>query len=348
MLDTTHYTEDADTLTIKGDDLMALRAESMKPIPWLFSDLIVEGDQVMIAGASKAGKTWLALQMAVAAASGGEFLRWSAVRPLRTCYINLEVGRHMWSKRVMLQVQEASENCNGTFVSVSSLRTIDVMNPRHLQQMQNYIKDEKFEFVVIDVLQRCHTADENDNGAMKQVLYALRAMCCGAASVVVHHARKPPAGLEHASLGPSAIRGASSIVGEVDMALIFTVRAGQGARYSLEMVARNVETPDELLLDRSDDMRYYEHEGQENNLDEIIQTLFKGGHSLPRKDVQQAVAEGMGVAFETARKAIKGAVERGLIAESRQGRQYFYYVPVESPVLRAVPNAYLAASHGDD
>lgn len=332
------------------DSIMALVSKSKAPTPWAFDDFIVDGDQVMIAGAPKSGKSWMALQLSLAAASGGQFLQWKANRKMRTLYLNLEVGDHMWSKRVMLQIGGA-ENAllYSEFFSRSDLRTIDVMDPETAKQMRDYIEKGGYEFVVVDVLSRCHSADENDNGSMRAVLFALRYICGKATSVIVHHARKPPQGLEHANLGSASIRGASSIVGEVDMALVLVVRGGQGARYSLSMTARNVEVPDELLLDRdNDDMKYYEHEGKESSLEQIIQTLFKGGHSLPRKDVQQALADGMGVAFETARKAAKEAVERGLIAESRQGRQYFYFVPTDSPILRVVPNAYLAASNGGD
>lgn len=331
------------------NSIMALVAKSDEPTPWAFDDFIVDGDQVMIAGAPKSGKSWLALQLALAASSGGRFLRWHATRKMRTLYLNLEVGPHMWAKRVMLQIGGA-ENAlaYSNFFSRSDLRTIDVMDPDELKAMREYIEKGNYEFVVVDVLSRCHSVEENDNGSMRAVLFALRYMCGRATSVIVHHARKPPQGLEHANLGAASIRGASSIVGEVDMAIVLVKRAGQGARFSVTMTARNTEVPDELLLNRADDMRYYEYEGQESSLEQIIQTLFKGGHSLPRKEVQQALADGMGVAFETARKAAKEAVERGLIAESRQGRQYFYYVPTDSPILRAVPNAYLVASNGDD
>lgn len=337
-----------------SDSIMQAAALSEAPVNWAFENFIVAGDQVMIAGAPKSGKSWLALQMSLAAASGGKFLQWKADRPMKTLYINLEVGRQMWAKRVMLQIGGAENALSYTnFFSRSDLRMLDVTDPDELKKMREYIKNEGYEFVVIDVLSRCHSVDENDNGSMRAVLFALRHMCGDATSVVVHHARKPPSGAEHVNLGPSSIRGASSILGEVDMALVLVVRGGQGARYSLSLTARNVEVPDELLLDRSsEDMLYYEHEGQESNLDEIIQTLFKGGHSLLRKDVQKAVADGMGVAFETARKAIRGAIERGLIAEARQGHKYFYYVPTESPILRAVSSSdsspYLSAKYGED
>lgn len=337
------------------NDLMALLARADQPTPWAFDDFIVRGDQVMIAGAPKAGKSWLALQLSLAAASGGQFLRWHAAAPMKTLYINMEVGEIMWSKRVCKLIGGAENAAPyiDQFWCINDIRSVNILDPEARKPLQERIKKGGYEFVVVDVLSRCHYADENDNGLMKQVLLALRVLCGDATHVVVHHSRKPPPGSEHVNLGASSIRGASSIVGEVDMAMTLVVRAGQGARYSLQIAARNVEEPDEMLLERdAETMRYKEHQGQESNLDEIIQTLFKGGHSLPRKDVQQAVADGLGITFETARKTIKSAVERGLIEESRQGNHYFYFVPESSPVLRVVNGssaaAYRAASDGDD
>lgn len=340
------------------EDVVSALAIAQNPIPWIFPDFIVDGDQVMIAGAAKSGKSWMALQLSMAAATGGQFLNWRAVKPVKTLYVNLEVGQHMWSRRVVKALGGNRATYNKVFGqgvdvplfwSRSDLRTIDAMDSESQRQFAHWVKEEGFEFVVFDVLARCHNCDENLNGEMQRVLLNLRLWAPGCTTVVVHHARKPPAGSEHVNLGPASVRGASAIVGEVDLAMILAVRAGQGARYSLTFAARNVEMPDELLIDRDDEtMQYGEYKGEENNLDQIIQTLFQSGHSLPRKDVQQAVADGMGVAFETARKAIKGALERGLIAESRQGRSYFYYLPQESPVLRAVPGPdYYAASRGE-
>lgn len=332
------------------DSIMALVSKSKAPTPWAFDNFIVDGDQVMIAGAPKSGKSWMALQLSLAAASGGQFLQWKANRKMRTLYLNLEVGDHMWSKRVMLQIGGA-ENAllYSEFFSRSDLRTIDVMDPETARQMRDYIEKGGYEFVVVDVLSRCHSADENDNGSMRAVLFALRYMCGSATSVIVHHARKPPQGLEHANLGSASIRGASSIVGEVDMALVLVVRGGQGARYSLSMTARNVEVPDELLLDRdSEDMMYYEHEGGDNSIDSILQHAFRHGNAVPAAELVKLVQDGLGVANSTARQAISGAVARGLIGRERQGHRYFYVVPTDSPILRVVSNAYEVASNGGD
>lgn len=331
------------------DSIMALVAKSDAPTPWAFDNFIVDGDQVMIAGAPKSGKSWMALQLSLAAASGGQFLQWKANRKMRTLYLNLEVGSHMWSKRVMLQIGGAENALRySEFFSRSDLRTIDVMDPDSLKQMREYIEKGGYEFVVVDVLSRCHSADENDNGSMKAVLFALRYMCGKATSVIVHHARKPPQGLEHANLGSSSIRGASSIVGEVDMAIVLVKRAGQGARFSVTMTARNVEVPDELLLDRADDMLYYEYEG-DNSIERVIETAFRTTTAISVADLRKIVAEGLGVAEGTARNAINQAAANGLLERHKIGRHVHYTVPASAGFLRvATSNAYAAASGGDD
>ncbi len=330
------------------NDLMLLLAKANEPTPWAFEGFIVKGDQVMIAGAPKAGKTWLALQLALAAASGGQFLRWKAAEPLKTLYINMEVGEHMWAKRVALQVGgvENALPYADRFYSMNDVRSIDVLDPEARRGLAERIRRGGYEFVVIDVLSRCHYADENDNGHMKQVLLALRVLCGDATHVVVHHSRKPPLGAEHANLGAASIRGASSIVGEVDMAMTLVVRSGQGARYSLQIAARNVQEPDEMLLDRSEDMKYYEHEGGDNSIERVIETAFRSTATISVADLRKIVAEGLGVAEGTARNAINQAVANGLLERHKIGRYVHYTVPTDSPVLRVVSNAYEVASNG--
>lgn len=305
-----------------ADSIMTLVADSSTATQWAFNDFIVDGDQIIIAGAPKAGKSWLALQLSLAAASGGRFLSWHASRKMKTLYLNLEVGRQMWSKRVMMQIGGASNAPDYThFFSRSDLRTIDVNNAVELKSMRDYIEAQKYEFVVIDVLSRCHSVDENDNGSMKGVLFALRMMCGKATSVVVHHARKPPSGSEHANLGASSIRGASSIVGEVDAALVLVKRAGQGARYSLSMTARNVDVPDELLLDVIDSstMLYSEYSG-EVSLVSVLTTAFSTQAVIQVNELRKLVAQGLGVAEGTARNYINQAVAQGLIFRQKVGK----------------------------
>lgn len=324
------------------ENLMHMLASYSEPIPWIFPDFIVDQDQVMIAGTAKAGKSWMALDLAVAAATGGQFLRWHAAKRFKTLYVNLEVGKQMWARRVVKQLGGARTAFKLAmdevpFIVRSDMRTLDVMDPEFRRKLAADIKAEGFEFVVFDVLSRCHSMDENLNGEMKQVLLNLRLMAPGCASVVVHHARKPPPGLEHVNLGPSSVRGASAIIGEVDLAMVLNVRAGQGARYSLTFAARNIEEPEELLLDRSeDDMRYSEHQGEENSIEAILATAFRSTGAIPNAEMHRIVAEGLGISEGSARRHVNQAVAQGLIEREKVGKHVQFIVPGHAPFLRVV------------
>lgn len=311
--------------TTRDLDMTKMAKMANEKIDWIFEDFIVKDDQVMIAGAAKSGKSWLALQLALAAAGGAQFLRWNATRKFKTLYINLEVGEHMWAKRVMVQAGASFNQFKDNFYSLCGLRSFNVSNTSDFLQIQQHLKQNKYEFVVIDVLSRTHVADENLNGEMQRVLLELRKMC-DCTHVIVHHSRKPPSGSEHVNLGASSVRGASSIVGEVDLALVLVKLGSTGAKYSVQISARNIEEPDELLLDRGANMLYFEHQGNENTVEDIIKTLFADAQEVDRNDVHAAVSKGLGCAKETARKKVKSLVLAGVLKEGRENKRYFYYL----------------------
>ncbi len=67
-------------------------ASEQKPI-WLLDELIEQGDQWIINGAPKSGKSLLATQLALAIASGGQFLNWKNKNPARVLYMDFELRK---------------------------------------------------------------------------------------------------------------------------------------------------------------------------------------------------------------------------------------------------------------
>ncbi|WP_323935260.1 AAA family ATPase [Aeromonas caviae] len=67
-------------------------ASEQKPI-WLLDELIEQGDQWIINGAPKSGKSLVATQLALAIASGGQFLNWRNRNPARVLYMDFELRR---------------------------------------------------------------------------------------------------------------------------------------------------------------------------------------------------------------------------------------------------------------
>jgi RecA-family ATPase len=311
-------------------NLAELLALANKPKNWLVKDFILKGDQVLIAAAPKAGKTLLASQLALAVASGKSFLNWQVDHPAKVLYFNLEVHAEMFGERVAKQVLglDALPNTNNVMVD-STIKGFDIMNPQSRTEIAHIIKQSGAELVFFDVLARCHSASENSNSEMKDVLKELRFVCGEAASVVIHHSRKPPQGQEEENLGAYALRGASAIHGEVDLVLSLAKRSGNGARFSLKFSARNIREPDEMFLEMDEaTLRFFQTEEKEtDHLLTVLNEAFSMSPEAPVKQIQQHVSNAYGVEKRQAQRLLETAVASKWISEpTRRGNQYWYVI----------------------
>lgn len=322
-----------------GGVLMENIREVEKPDDWVFEGLIERGDQCLIAGAPKAGKSLLASQIALAAASGNEFLRWRPVKKCRVVYVNLEIRAKRFAGRLLRQAGTSAEevrhtrrvppiiaeiNSGGRLVPVHGFRTMDVLaGGSDVERLRAEIAMYMPDLVVIDVLARCHNEDEM-TPTMRRVMHALRDLVGNAASIVVHHTRKPLTD-EVRPQQASDIRGSSSIHGEVDLAMILSRRPGTGARYALTWSARNVEEPPELLLNVGRDLRFVDAEEQQATAArDAIMSAFLGRPALAAGDLLDAVRMALRCGRDAAYAAISEALDAGILVAERAGRARLY------------------------
>lgn len=69
-------------------------------VPWIIKDLLAEGEQMLIFGAPKVGKSQFVLQLAMSVALGEPFLKWEIVKPSRVLYLNFEMGNRTFMLRI--------------------------------------------------------------------------------------------------------------------------------------------------------------------------------------------------------------------------------------------------------
>lgn len=316
---------------------MGSLAAQQQPI-WLLDGLIEMGDQWMLAGSPKAGKSMMATQLGIAISTGGKFMNWQCSRPARVLYMDFELKDRVFWQRVMTMFNGNEAMLRKNFFRCGDFKTIDVLDVVERQRITELIAELKPDLIIWDVLARMHSAEENDNGMMKAVMLSIRMMSGSAAHIVVHHARKPPSGAEGVNLGALGMRGASSIHGEADGVMSLAVREGQGARYSLQFSARAVEAPDELLLNRGANLMFYgASEDEADKLKRALHGAFRGNGFVLSSDLESHFCDALGVKSRRAKDYIKQCCDNGWIAvERRQDRRYQYVLQEGAPILRSV------------
>lgn len=175
--------------------------------PWLVDKLIPVGGLVNLYGRQKGGKSFLAMQLALALALGHtEWLgRTLPGIPTKVLYVQLDTPRSLWQDRFK-NLREAGVIIpdGSSFVNTpseypyqmedkeSAPYPFDILQPSHQNWLKEKVSLNKPELVILDILREVHRGDENDAGHMQQVLAQLDLACRPAAILMISHGKKPP------------------------------------------------------------------------------------------------------------------------------------------------------------
>jgi len=160
--------------------------------------ILRQGHKGMLAGQSKAGKSFALLQLGLAVATGGTWLGYPCSQG-RVLYVNLEIDAASFAHRVadIASVKQLTGNWAARF-DILNLRgfcaPLDKLAPKIIHKCLKASDGKKgyYSIVIIDPLYKIITGDENSASEMSKftALFDKIAYSTGAATFSVHHHSK--------------------------------------------------------------------------------------------------------------------------------------------------------------
>ena len=175
---------------------------------WLIDGLWGEESVGVIGAEPKSFKSFLALDMALAVASGTPCLRRFAVqRPGRVLLFAAEDAPHVVRQRLEGIALVSGVALDELDIQVITAPYLWLDEPRHVERLYRTVETLKPRLLVLDPFVRLHQCDENAASAIAPLLALLREIqrLYHLAVIVVHHAKKA-AGKQRAG---QALRGTS-------------------------------------------------------------------------------------------------------------------------------------------
>ena len=245
--------------------LADLEAANLKPPAELVENVIYEGEKVALVGRPKTGKTRLAQQLAVAVASGGEFLGQKVLKPMPVLYLYLEGDPEQALSRFK---SIAGDNWASVrhdihaYVVPSLAESIVSLSDEGLAHIQGFLETTKAGFLIIDTWRLAFKGKENDAQSVVKNLNAvsrLRAVDDKLTTLWIHHPRKmggdntPTCALrEDPQLWLENTSGSLAFIAHIDSAYgLEEDSSGGDEAYVLTGIRRNAAAP--LFVLRSDE-----------------------------------------------------------------------------------------------
>ncbi len=201
-----------------------------KPVSYLASPLLERGTIGFIGGEPKLGKSWLALQIALAVSTGTPVLgSFPVINRERVLFIEEEDSADLLRRRIrLLCAGHGIPMPEDAYFRLAVRTGFQVDNPRWFTTLEHELREFRPALVIVDVLNKVHGADENEQTEMTRIMglfeKARREFGCG--FLIVHHFRKQ--GGEGASRGNQRLRG-SSVLGGWSECSFYLSPMGNGA-----------------------------------------------------------------------------------------------------------------------
>ena len=210
--------------------------------PWIARGYLMRGAVTVVSGPGSAGKSSLMVAWAACLALGCSFGSFRLSEPLKVATYNVEDDENEQKRRFSamcgaMNVRPADFNGNLAILGPESVGTLLVATERGvmvntpvMDSLKQFIHEFRPDVLMLDPFVELHSAEENDNTAIRAVVAAFRALATeveghSMSVVLLHHSKKG-----FGTPGdPDTLRGASAIVGAARVVLTLNVMTEQEA-----------------------------------------------------------------------------------------------------------------------
>jgi hypothetical protein len=193
----------------------------------------MRGAVTVVSGAGVVSKSSLMISYSIALAFGVQWHRFRPVSPARVLIYNVEDDDKEQRRRfsgalrstgkrpadLRGRVRRIGPKMVGTLLTMNTDTKALEYTPA-MEELINSIEQFRPDVLILDPLVELHGGEENDNGALRNIMATFRTLAIkyDLAIVILHHTRK---GANLAG-DPDAVRGASSIIGAARIVLTVT------------------------------------------------------------------------------------------------------------------------------
>jgi hypothetical protein len=315
-----------------------LMAEELPPVRWVVPGLLPEG-VTLLAGKPKLGKSWLALGLGIAVASGGIALGTKQVECGDVLYLALEDNPRRLQGRLGKML--AGGAAPGRLHIATEWPRMDEGGAELLENWLGVNPNHRL--VVVDILKRVRPLANSARNrsvydADYEALQSLQSLASeyGVAILVVHHTRKL------AAVDPvDEVSGSTGLSGGADGILVLKRDRGRADAY-LHVTGREIEEEAELALKWDADLASWALVGDadeyrlSNERQQLLQTLENAEALMSPKEIAEATEKTVG----SVKVLLGEMVKAGQVANPSYGK---YGLPSTTPY-----SPYSANSHGDE
>ena len=274
---------DGADVAISLQDFMAHPPQEPAP---LVTGVFGVGEGIIWGGQPNVGKTWIALDLALAVATGTPFLHHFEV-PQSHPVLMIDEEGSQWNNYRRFEMMLEGRRVGSTIdipIHVSIGRGVRLDTPQGITIMQRMLERYRPKLVIMDSLVRMHGGDENSSRSMADFFHLTKQIMTTYETSILftHHVRKPS--LESNDPG-DLIRGSTDIRGWPDVIHVF-----QATEDSTEITAHTVKQRNRARMDPFSIRVLISNEDSEATLAYIGDAERSRRDDISASDIRQAIA----------------------------------------------------------